>query len=117
MEFFLSGISQYNFQAETYPKNFKDKSGYPGISRLIPRSRDIPGYPDLSRLIPWVQFSRWEECRGILVKPGLGSAAQISSGPGASKGPVKHTLILSPLKGKSGVAMMSKPMVEVKMRT
>ena len=60
---------------------------------------------------------RPEECRGILVKPGLGSAARISSGPGASKGPVKHTLILSPLKGKSGVAMMSKPMVEVKMRT
>jgi len=64
--FSFQGISQYNFQAKTYPKIFKDKSGYPGISRLIPRSRDIPGYPDLSRLIPWGQDSRCG-CQGVIV--------------------------------------------------
>ena len=47
MDFFLWGISQYNFQAETYPKFFKDKSGYPGISQGPGMSRDISTYPDL----------------------------------------------------------------------
>jgi hypothetical protein len=44
---YFSRISQYNFLAETSPKLFKDKSGYPGRSPDSAGRGDIPGYPDL----------------------------------------------------------------------
>ena len=45
MFYFFQGYPKHNFYAQTYPKIFKHKLGYPGLSK-------VQGYPGISQLIP-----------------------------------------------------------------